>query len=86
MLATAGPDGRWPHRFGEARVLPSDHLERDHYRAAFRWENEHAERGRSLAEPPLDTLVVIEPNRIDTEHWLAGYRTPSVAAGQMIIA
>jgi nitroimidazol reductase NimA-like FMN-containing flavoprotein (pyridoxamine 5'-phosphate oxidase superfamily) len=57
--------------FGEARVLPPDHPERDHYWAAFRWENEHTERGRSLAEPPPDTLVVIEPNRIVyTEHWL----------------
>lgn len=57
--------------FGEARVLPADHPERDHYWPAFRWENEHAEQGRSLAEPPRDTLVVIEPNRIVyTEHWL----------------
>jgi hypothetical protein len=52
-------------------VLPPEHPERDHYWVAFRWENEHAERGRSLAEPPSDTLVVIEPNRIVyTEHWL----------------
>lgn len=57
--------------FGEALVLPPGHPARDHYWAAFRWENEHAERGRSLAEAPSDTLVVIEPNRIVyTEHWL----------------
>lgn len=57
--------------FGEALVLPPDHPARDHYWAAFRWENEHAERGRSLAEPPRDTLVVIEPDHIVyTEHWL----------------
>lgn len=57
--------------FGEARVLPPEHPERDHYWEAFRWENEHAERGRSPSEPPSDTLVVIEPNRIVyTEHWL----------------
>jgi nitroimidazol reductase NimA-like FMN-containing flavoprotein (pyridoxamine 5'-phosphate oxidase superfamily) len=57
--------------FGEARVLPPDDPERDRYWAAFRWENEHAEQGRSLAEPPRDTLLVIEPNRIVyTEHWL----------------
>ena len=57
--------------FGEARVMPPDHPERDHYWPAFRWENEHAERHRPLTEPPRDTLVVIEPNRIVyTEHWL----------------
>lgn len=57
--------------FGEARVLPPEHPDREPYWAAFRWENEHAERGRSLAEPPRDTLVVIEANRIVyTEHWL----------------
>jgi hypothetical protein len=57
--------------FGAARVLPPDHPDRAPYWAAFRWENEHVERGRSLAEPPRDTLVVIEPDRIVyTEHWL----------------
>lgn len=57
--------------FGEALVLHPDHPARDHYWAAFRWENQHAERGRSLVEPPHDTLVVIEPDRIVyTEHWL----------------
>lgn len=57
--------------FGMARVLAPDHPERDRYWAAFRWENEHAERGRSLAEPPRDTLVVVEADRIVyTEHWL----------------
>jgi nitroimidazol reductase NimA-like FMN-containing flavoprotein (pyridoxamine 5'-phosphate oxidase superfamily) len=57
--------------FGDARVLPVDHPERDRYWPAFRWENEHAEQGRPLAEPPRDTLVVIEPDRIVyTEHWL----------------
>jgi nitroimidazol reductase NimA-like FMN-containing flavoprotein (pyridoxamine 5'-phosphate oxidase superfamily) len=57
--------------FGDARLLTHDDPDRAHYWAAFRWENEHAERGRSLAEPPRDTLVVIEPNRIVyTEHWL----------------
>lgn len=57
--------------FGTARVLPPDHPERDGYWAAFRWENEHAEQGRSLAEPPRDTLVLVEAERIVyTEHWL----------------
>ena len=57
--------------FGEARVLPPGHPSRERYWAAFRWESEHAERGRPLTEPPSDTLVVIEPHRIVyTEHWL----------------
>ncbi len=58
-------------------------LERDHLMllnwTAFRLENEHAERGRSPAEPPRDTLVVIEPHRIVyTEHWLrrGGFAPP----------
>ncbi|WP_243710457.1 pyridoxamine 5'-phosphate oxidase family protein [Micromonospora sp. KC213] len=57
--------------FGQARVLFPDDPDRAHYWAAFRWENEHAERGRSLTESPRDTLVVIEATRIVyTEHWL----------------
>lgn len=57
--------------FGTARVLGPEHPDRAHYWAAFRWENEHAERGRSLSEPPEDTLVVVEAERIVyTEHWL----------------
>jgi hypothetical protein len=57
--------------FGEARVLPPEHPERERYWEAFRWENEHAERGRPLTEPPRDTLVVTEATRIVyTEHWL----------------
>jgi hypothetical protein len=52
-------------------VLSADHPERERYWAAFRWENEHAERGRLLTEPPHDPLVVIEATRIVyTEHWL----------------
>ncbi|WP_431879570.1 pyridoxamine 5'-phosphate oxidase family protein [Micromonospora marina] len=57
--------------FGTARVLGPEHPDRAHHWAAFRWENEHAERGRSLSEPPEDPLVVIEADRIVyTEHWL----------------
>lgn len=57
--------------FGTARVLGPDHPDRARHWAAFRWENEHAERGRSLSEPPEDPLVVIEADRIVyTEHWL----------------
>nr|WP_030502329.1 pyridoxamine 5'-phosphate oxidase family protein [Micromonospora purpureochromogenes] len=57
--------------FGAARVLGPEHPDRARHWAAFRWESEHAERGRSLAEPPEDPLVVIEADRIVyTEHWL----------------
>ncbi|RQX18642.1 pyridoxamine 5'-phosphate oxidase [Micromonospora ureilytica] len=57
--------------FGSARVLDPEHPDRARYWAAFRWENEHAERGRQLSEPPKDTLVVVEADRIVyTEHWL----------------
>jgi nitroimidazol reductase NimA-like FMN-containing flavoprotein (pyridoxamine 5'-phosphate oxidase superfamily) len=57
--------------FGVARVLHPHDSERARYWEAFRWESEHVERGRSLSEPPQDTLVVVEPDRIVyTEHWL----------------
>ncbi|BCY05202.1 pyridoxamine 5'-phosphate oxidase family protein [Actinoplanes sp. L3-i22] len=57
--------------FGRARVLGPDDPEQVPYWSAFRWENEHAERGRPLTEPPAETLVVLEPDRIVyTEHWL----------------
>jgi hypothetical protein len=57
--------------FGVARVMRPEHPEYPGYREAFRWENEHAERGRPLSEPPRDTLVVIDADRIVyTEHWL----------------
>ncbi|BCJ43930.1 hypothetical protein GCM10010168_67330 [Actinoplanes ianthinogenes] len=57
--------------FGRARVLAPDDPEQVPFWEAFRWENEHAERGRPLSEPPAETLVVVEPDRIVyTEHWL----------------
>ncbi|MFE0588444.1 pyridoxamine 5'-phosphate oxidase family protein [Micromonospora echinospora] len=57
--------------FGAARVLDAGHPDRARYWQAFRWESEHAERGRPLSEPPEDTLVVVDPERIVyTEHWL----------------
>lgn len=57
--------------FGQARVLAPGDPAREPYWEAFRWENEHAERGRPVTEPPADTLVVIEADRIVyTEHWL----------------
>ncbi|GAA0574026.1 hypothetical protein GCM10010172_68290 [Paractinoplanes ferrugineus] len=57
--------------FGSARVLAPADPERVAYWEAFRWESEHAERGRPVSEPPRDTLVVLDPVRIVyTEHWL----------------
>ena len=42
-----------------------------HWPAVPPGRNEHVERGRSLAEPPEETLVVIEAERVVyTEHWL----------------
>jgi nitroimidazol reductase NimA-like FMN-containing flavoprotein (pyridoxamine 5'-phosphate oxidase superfamily) len=40
--------------FGTARVVLRDDPDRAHYWDAFRWENEQAERGRPLSEPPAD--------------------------------
>ncbi|WP_027342121.1 pyridoxamine 5'-phosphate oxidase family protein [Hamadaea tsunoensis] len=57
--------------FGTALVLGPEDPRRARYWPAFRWENEHAERGRPLTEPPADTLVVVAAERIVyTEHWL----------------
>jgi hypothetical protein len=57
--------------FGAARVFGPDDPTREPYWAAFRWENEHVERGRDVSSPPRETLVVVEPARIVyTEHWL----------------
>ncbi|MBM0127024.1 pyridoxamine 5'-phosphate oxidase family protein [Pimelobacter simplex] len=57
--------------FGTARTLERDHPDADAYWEAVRWQSDHVERGRSLAEPPADPLTVITPERIVyTEHWL----------------
>lgn len=57
--------------FGTARTLEREHPDADAYWEAVRWQSEHVERGRSLAEPPTDPLTVITPDRIVyTEHWL----------------
>ena len=63
--------------FGHARTLERDHPDADKYWEAFRWQSDHAERGRALTQPPIDPLTVITPERIVyTEHWLqrSGYR------------
>ncbi|WP_436699163.1 pyridoxamine 5'-phosphate oxidase family protein [Nocardioides sp. BYT-33-1] len=57
--------------FGTARTLERDHPDAEAYWEAVRWQSDHVERGRSLAEPPADPLTVITPDRIVyTEHWL----------------
>ncbi len=63
--------------FGTARTLERDDPEAESYWEAFRWQSDHAERGRSVHEPPTDPLTIITPSRIlYTEHWLrrSGYR------------
>lgn len=62
--------------FGTARTLDRDDPAVTGYWEAFRWQSDHVERGRDLAEPPTDPLTVITPERIVyTEHWLrrSGY-------------
>ena len=57
--------------FGHARTL--EHLDPDaeKYWAAFWWQSDHVEAGRSVQAPPDDPLTVITPTRIVyTEHWL----------------
>jgi general stress protein 26 len=57
--------------FGTARTLERTDPASEPYWEAFRWQSDHAERGRSLSEPPTDPLTVISPHRIlYTEHWL----------------
>jgi general stress protein 26 len=57
--------------FGTARTLERDHPDADSYWEAFRWQSDHAERGRRLDQPPTDPLTIITPHRIlYTEHWL----------------
>jgi len=57
--------------FGRAAVLGPEHPDHADHWAAVRWENEHAEQGRPLSEPPRDTIVAVEADRIVyTEHWL----------------
>jgi general stress protein 26 len=63
--------------FGHARTLERDDPEAEPYWEAFRWQSDHVERGRDLAEEPADPLTIITPERIVyTEHWLRkqGYK------------
>ncbi|GAB3667717.1 hypothetical protein GCM10027596_37210 [Nocardioides korecus] len=57
--------------FGTARTLQRDDPEADGYWEAVRWQSDHVERGRDVADAPMDPLTVITPHRIVyTEHWL----------------
>lgn len=57
--------------FGTARTLERSDPAADAYWEAFRWQSDHAERGRSLDDPPDDPLTIISPIRIVyTDHWL----------------
>ena len=57
--------------FGLAAVLLPDDPRYRHFWPAYRWQSDHVERSRSLAEPPAGPLVVVEADRIVyTEHWL----------------
>jgi nitroimidazol reductase NimA-like FMN-containing flavoprotein (pyridoxamine 5'-phosphate oxidase superfamily) len=57
--------------FGRAQILEPGDDRFAAYWPALRWQSDHVERSRSLDEPPLGPLVVIEAERIVyTEHWL----------------
>jgi nitroimidazol reductase NimA-like FMN-containing flavoprotein (pyridoxamine 5'-phosphate oxidase superfamily) len=57
--------------FGRARRLVRGDEGYAHYWSAFRWQSDHVERSRSLADPPADPLIVVEADRIVyTKHWL----------------
>jgi nitroimidazol reductase NimA-like FMN-containing flavoprotein (pyridoxamine 5'-phosphate oxidase superfamily) len=57
--------------FGRASVLAADDPRFGHYWPAFRWQSDHVERSRPLAQPPTGPLVVVEADRVVyTEHWL----------------
>ncbi|MFC1407056.1 MULTISPECIES: pyridoxamine 5'-phosphate oxidase family protein [Streptacidiphilus] len=57
--------------FGRARVLFEGDGDFEHCWPAVRWQSDHVERSRPLAEPPSGPLVVVEAERIVyTEHWL----------------
>lgn len=57
--------------FGTVRTLERADPEADAYWEAFRWQSDHAERGRTQDEPPQDPLTIVTPHRIVyTEHRL----------------
>lgn len=57
--------------FGTARTLQRDHPDAEGYWEAFRWQADHVERSRPIADTPQDPLTIVTPTRIVyTEHWL----------------
>ncbi len=57
--------------FGTARTLTVAHADFAHYWPAYRWQSDHAERSRSLDEPPGGPLIIIQASSIVyTDHWL----------------
>jgi general stress protein 26 len=69
LVGQAGSRGA--QLFGRARTLERDDPAVEAYWEAFRWQSDHAERGRSLDQPPADPLTIIAPSRIVyTDHWL----------------
>ena len=57
--------------FGAARVLgPGDEGFDEHW-PLVRWHSDHVERSKSLEEPPLGPIGVLDADRVVyTEHWL----------------
>jgi hypothetical protein len=57
--------------FGRACVVEPGDEQFDQYWPAYRWQSDHVERSRSLADPPSGPLVIVGVERIVyTEHWL----------------
>ena len=57
--------------FGTAQLLEPGDDDFERYWSVVRWQSDHVERGRSLAEPPLGPLGVVPAQRVVyTEHWL----------------
>ena len=57
--------------FGTTRTLQRDHPDAEGYWEAFRWQADHVERSRPIADTPQDPLTIVTPTRIVyTEHWL----------------
>jgi hypothetical protein len=56
--------------FGEAEVMSSDDQRFGEHWAAFRWESEQIEQGRSPDEIPGALVAVVAERIVSTEHWL----------------
>lgn len=57
--------------FGRVRILNPPDTDHGFYWEAVRWQSDHVERSRLVADPPEETLGVLVADRIVyTEHWL----------------